>query len=89
MLPFSFFAIVFLAGLPAEMRIKMQHKTTAWNLIDEVLTEMTDTNFGFWATDRIKFRDILIEELKDYIVREGVILSDEVPERDERTGEWL
>lgn len=78
-----------LSEMPTETREEVNHKTTAWNLVDEVLTEMTDTNFGFWATDRIKFRDILIEELKDYIVREGVILSDEVPERDERTGEWL
>lgn len=67
----------------------MDNKISAWDLIDEVLTEMNDQNFGWWSKDRIEFRNILIEEVKDYIVREDLFVTNEQPERDEETGEWL
>lgn len=67
----------------------MTRKLSAWDLVDEVLTEMSDQNFKFWASDRIDFRDILIEEIKDYVVREDLIITSDYPERDEESGEWL
>lgn len=65
------------------------NRISAWNLIDEVMTEMSDQNFAWWSKDRIEFRNILIEEVKDYIVREDLFVTNEQPERDEETGEWL
>ena len=55
----------------------MSRRLTAWDLVDEVLTEMTDTNFNYWKDSRLGFRDILIGELKEYIDREGVVLVNE------------
>ena len=66
----------------------MSNKISAWDLIDEVLTEMSDQNFGWWSKDRLEFRNILIEEVKDYIVREDLSVTDEQPVRNEETGEW-
>ncbi len=51
-------------------------KLSAWDLVDEVLTEMSDENFQYWATDRITFRNVLIGELKDYIETEGIEIVD-------------
>ncbi len=51
-------------------------KLSAWDLVDEVLTEMSDENFQYWATDRIAFRNVLIGELKDYIETEGIEIVD-------------
>lgn len=65
------------------------NRLSAWDLIDEVLTEMSDVNFGYWSKDRLEFRNILIDEVKDYIVREDLTITNEQPERDEETGEWL
>ena len=64
-------------------------RLTAWELIDEVMTEMNDQNFAWWSKDRIEFRNILIDEVKDYIVREDLTITNEQPERDEETGVWL
>jgi hypothetical protein len=47
-------------------------KLTAWDLVDEVLTEMTDQNFRNWASERLGFRSVLIAELKDYIKTENI-----------------
>lgn len=47
-------------------------KLTAWDLVDEVLTEMTDQNFRNWASERLGFRGVLIAELKDYIKTENI-----------------
>ena len=74
---------------PTRNEGKMSNKISAWDLIDEVLTEMNDQNFAWWSKDRIEFRNILIEEVKDYIVREDLFVTNEQPERDEETGEWL
>lgn len=52
----------------------MSRKLTAWDLLDEVLTEMNDTNFRNWSESRLGFRNILIGELKEYINREGVVV---------------
>ena len=61
----------------------MRRKQSAWNLVDEVLTEMSDLNFSNWATDRIKFRDIFIQEIKEYIREEDLEIIDEMPEERE------
>lgn len=66
----------------------MERKLSAWDLIDEILTEMSDQNFKFWASDRVDFRDILIDEIKDYIVREDITITNHQPEREEESGEW-
>lgn len=66
-----------------------ERRLTAWNVVDEVLTEMNDQNFAWWSKDRLEFRDILIGEIKDYIVREDLTITNEQPERDEESGEWL
>lgn len=66
-----------------------ERRLTAWNVVDEVLTEMNDQNFAWWSKDRLEFRDILIDEIKDYIVREDLTITNEQPERDEESGEWL
>lgn len=60
----------------------MSRKLTAWDLVDEVLTEMTDTNYGYWSKDRIEFRDILIGEIQDYILQEDITVTSDQPERD-------
>jgi hypothetical protein len=62
----------------------MRRKQTAWNLVDEVLTEMSDLNFSNWATDRIKFRDIFIQEIKEYIREEDLEIIGEMPEEGEQ-----
>jgi hypothetical protein len=61
----------------------MRRKQSAWNLVDEVLTEMSDLNFSNWATDRIKFRDIFIQEIKEYIREEDLEIIGEMPEERE------
>jgi hypothetical protein len=61
----------------------MRRKQSAWNLVDEVLTEMSDLNFSNWATDRIKFRDALIQEIKEYIREEDLEIIGEMPEERE------
>lgn len=66
-----------------------ERRLTAWNVVDEVLTEMNDQNFAWWSKDRLEFRDILIDEIKDYIVREDLTITNEQPERDEESEEWL
>lgn len=58
----------------------MTRKLTAWELVDELLTEMNDTNFRIWSKDRIAFRNILIDEMKQYLREEGnisIVDSDE------------
>jgi hypothetical protein len=62
----------------------MRRKQSAWNLVDEVLTEMSDLNFSNWATDRIKFRDIFIQEIKEYIREEDLEIIGEMPEEGEQ-----
>lgn len=57
-------------------------KLSAWDLIDEVLTEMSDTNFQAWATDRLGFRNALITEVKNYILEEDVFVSQEQPQNE-------
>lgn len=47
-------------------------KLSAWDLIDELVTEMSDENFGYWSKDRIEFRNILISEIKNKIVDEDI-----------------
>lgn len=67
-----------------------ERRLTAWEVVDEVLTEMSDENFARWSKDRLEFRNILIDEIKDYVVIEDdVVVVDALPERDEETGEWL
>lgn len=67
-----------------------ERRLTAWELIDEVVSLMSDENFDRWSKDRLTFRDILIDEIKDYVVVEDdVVVVDAMPERDEETGEWL
>lgn len=50
-------------------------KLSAWDLVDEVLTEMSDGNFDRWTTDRLAFRGILIGELKSYIQTENIEIT--------------
>jgi hypothetical protein len=57
-------------------------KLSAWDLIDEVLTNMNDINFQVWSEDRLGFRDALIEEIKLYILEEDVLISQEQPENE-------
>lgn len=66
----------------------MSRKLTAWDLVDEVLTEMTDTNYGYWSKDRLEFRNILIDEIRDYILQEDIIVKSDQPERD-GDGQWV
>ena len=66
-----------------------ERSLTAWDLVDEVLTEMNDDNFRWWTKDRLEFRNILIDEIKDYVAREDIVVVDSLPERDEESGEWL
>lgn len=61
----------------------MSRELTAWDLVDEVLTEMTDTNYGYWSKkDRLEFRNILIDEIRDYILQEDITVKPDQPERD-------
>lgn len=57
-------------------------KLSAWDLIDEVLTNMNDINFQVWSKDRLGFRDALIEEIKLYILEEDVLVTQEQPENE-------
>ena len=41
---------------------------SAWDLVDEVLTDLSDINFEFLPKDRIGFRNALIEEVKQYLI---------------------
>jgi hypothetical protein len=60
----------------------VSRELTAWDLVDEVLTEMTDTNYGYWSKDRLEFRNILIDEIRDYILQEDITVKPDQPERD-------
>lgn len=61
-----------------------KRKLSVWNLVDEVMTDMSDTNWGYWSKDRISFRDALIEEIKLYIIdsEEELEIHTEVEEDD-------
>ena len=54
----------------------MTRKLSAWDLVDEVLTEMSESNFSNWSKDKIEFRNILIGEIKNYIVEEDIEVVD-------------
>lgn len=58
-------------------------RLSAWDLVDEVMTEMSDANFGWWSSDRITFRNALIDEVKRYIVEEEIEVTNPEPEIDE------
>jgi hypothetical protein len=60
----------------------MTRKLSAWDLVDEVLTEMSDNNFSHWSKDKIEFRNILIGEIKNYIVEEDIEVVDTEVETD-------
>jgi hypothetical protein len=53
-----------------------KRKLSAWDLIDEVMTDMSEQNFGYWSEDKISFRNALIEEIKGYIVEQDIELVD-------------
>lgn len=61
-----------------------KRKLSVWNLVDEVMTDMSDTNWGYWSKNRISFRDALIEEIKLYIIdsEEELEIHTEVEEDD-------
>lgn len=59
----------------------MKRQLSAWDLVDEVITEMSDENFSYWATERTKFRNILISEIQNYIETENVEVIDIPTER--------
>lgn len=60
----------------------MTRKLSAWDLVDEVLTEMSESNFSNWSKDKIEFRNILIGEIKNYIVEEDIEVVDTEVETD-------
>jgi len=45
----------------------VKRKLSVWNVVDEVMTDMSDANWGYWSKDRISFRNALIEEIKHYV----------------------
>lgn len=58
-----------------------ERKLSAWDLVDEVLSEMSDENFGYLPKDRIRFRNALIEEVKEYLRQNGeIVVAHEEPE---------
>jgi hypothetical protein len=49
-----------------------QRKLTAFDLVDEILTEMDDLPFGSYSKDRITFRNYLIFEIKNKLENEEI-----------------
>lgn len=49
-----------------------KRQLSAWDLIDEVMTEMSEQNFSYWSKDKIEFRNSLIQEIKGYIVEQDI-----------------
>jgi hypothetical protein len=75
-----------------------KRKLAAWDVLDEVLTDMSDANFKFMPDDRLKFRNALIDEIKQYlldnpdivVVNEEVYSEEDIAEYEQmlRDQEW-
>lgn len=62
---------------------------SAWDLVDEVLTEMSDANFEFLPKDRLKFRNALIEEVKEFLRdNSDVVVVHEEQDTEEEIAEY-
>jgi hypothetical protein len=66
----------------------MTRKLSAWDLVDEVLTDMSDIQYQIWAKDKIKFRNALIEEIKNYILTEEIEVQHEELYTEEDVAEY-
>jgi len=66
------YATTLTANVIREDRKLKIRKLSVADVVDEIMTEMTDGTFRMNATDRISFRDLLIQEIKDKLKNEEI-----------------
>jgi hypothetical protein len=62
---------------------------SAWDVIDEVLTEMSDRAFSLLPDNRLIFRNALIQEVKQYLIENSdIVVVHEEQDTEEEVAEY-